>query len=157
MKTLILFYSRTGTTKIVAEKMAAALSSEIEEVIDKKDRSGPIGYFTGGRDAFKKSLTNIGPIKNEITAYDLIIIGTPVWAGTMAPAIRTLIMAHKQNFKKLAFFTTQGGERVQKVLGDMEVLTGVKPEETMILTTREVKKNEADGKIAGYIEKLKLI
>jgi flavodoxin len=153
MKTLILFYSRTGTTRIVAEKIAAALDADIEEVIDKKDRSGPIGWILAGRDAMKKNLTEIGPLKKILSAYDLVVIGTPVWAGTMTPAIRTVLTEQKQNLKNLAFFTTQGGANEQKVFSNLEELTGVTPITKIFLTTKEVKNNQVDDKIKEFVDK----
>ena len=54
MKTLVVLYSRTGTTKKVGEEIAAALKADVEEIIDTKKRSGPIGYVQAGRDAMKK-------------------------------------------------------------------------------------------------------
>jgi flavodoxin len=153
MNTLILFYSRTGTTKILAGKIEAMLSVDIEEIIDKKNRSGAIGYIMGGRDALKKFLTKIEPLKKDLTAYDLIIIGTPVWAGTMVPAVRTVITEQKANLKKLAFFTTQGGAKEQRVLGDLEALSGIKPEAKMFLTTKEVKNSGAEKKIIKFVQK----
>jgi len=153
MKTLVLFYSRTGSTRIVAEKIAAALSADIEEIIDKKDRSGPLGWILSGRDAMKKNLTEIGPLKKILSAFDLVVIGTPVWAGTMTPAIRTVLTEQKQNLKKLAFFTSQGGEKEQKVFGELEELTGITPIAKMFLTTKEVRNNEAEGRVKEFVEK----
>ncbi|MFH2027554.1 MAG: hypothetical protein ABIJ08_00305 [Nanoarchaeota archaeon] len=88
MKTLITYYSRTGTTRKVANEIAVQLGCDTDEIIDKTKRSGPLGYITSGRDAMKKSLTEI-ETKKDPSQYDLVIIGTPIWAWTMAPAIRT--------------------------------------------------------------------
>jgi flavodoxin len=155
MKTLILYYSRTGTTKIAAEKIAAALCADIEEIIDKKDRSGPMGWILSGRDAMKKNLTETGPLKKILSAYDLVVVGTPVWAGTMTPAIRTVLAEQKQNLKKLAFFTTQGGANEQKVFNDLEELCGLKPIAKMFLPTKVVKHNQIEEKVKEFADKCK--
>ena len=59
MKTLIVYYSRTGLTKKIATHISETLKADIDEIIDTKKRSGAIGYMSGGRDAMKGSLTNI--------------------------------------------------------------------------------------------------
>jgi len=48
MKTLVAYYSRTGNTKKVAVEIAKNLKADIDEIIDKKDRSGMIGWIIGG-------------------------------------------------------------------------------------------------------------
>ena len=50
-KTLVAYYSRTGTTKKVGEAIAKALKADIDEIIDLKKRSGAIGWVVSGKDA----------------------------------------------------------------------------------------------------------
>jgi len=45
MKTLVVYYSRTGKTKFVAEKIAVELKADVEEVVDLKSRSGRFGFL----------------------------------------------------------------------------------------------------------------
>jgi len=54
MKALVVYYSRTGNTKFVAEKIAQELGADIEEVIDKKNRFGLINYLRAGGDALRR-------------------------------------------------------------------------------------------------------
>ena len=51
MKSLVVYYTRTGNTKFVAETIAAELGSDIEEVVDIKKREGTLGYMSASRDA----------------------------------------------------------------------------------------------------------
>ncbi len=106
MKILVAYYSRTGTTRKVAEAIAGILKCDIEEVIDKKSRSGALGWLKSGRDAGSKKLTTIEETKNDPGLYDVVAIGTPVWNGTMSTPIRTYIVQHRESFKKVAFFCT---------------------------------------------------
>ena len=50
MRSLVVYYSRTGVTKKVAEAISQMLGADIEEIIDRRDRRGPKGFFTGGRE-----------------------------------------------------------------------------------------------------------
>ena len=123
MKTLIIYYSRTGITKKVAEQLQKAFQADIEEVLDTVDRKGVKGYILSGRDAAFNRLTKIREIKANLKDYDLVIIGTPIWAFTIATPIRSLISQEKDNFSKSAFFCTKGGEGEQKVFTHMKELT----------------------------------
>lgn len=119
MKTLIAFYSRTGNTKKVGNEIAKVLKADVDEIIDKTDRSGIRGWLGGGRDALFKRPTEITTKKNPQN-YELVVIGTPIWVGTMVPSIRTYLSKFK--FNKIAFFCTFGGSE-GKCFKDMESLT----------------------------------
>ena len=118
MKALVVFYSRTGHTKKVAETIADLLDCDRQELIDTQDRSGFIGYVRSGYQALKKDLTVLKDIK--LSGYDLVIIGTPVWVLTMATPVRTFLHTHKGQFKKVAFFCTYGGMGAERTFSAME-------------------------------------
>jgi hypothetical protein len=77
---------------------------KIEEIKDTIDRSGAKGYLISGRDAMRRKLTQLEPLKINSSDYDLVVIGTPVWGWNMSVPIRTYITEQKNNFKKVAFF-----------------------------------------------------
>ena len=104
MKTLVIYYTRTGNTKFIAETIAAELGSEIEEVVDLKNRQGKLSFMPAGRDAMRGKETEIAQTKRTPTDYDLIIIGQPIWAGNPTPAIRTYVNKNDLSGKKVAIF-----------------------------------------------------
>ncbi len=61
MKTLVVYYSRTGVTGTVAQALAGQLRADIEELRDRKSRRGPLGWLAAGKDATLKRLTDIDP------------------------------------------------------------------------------------------------
>ena len=91
MKSLVVYYTRTGNARFVAETIAAEIGADVEEVIDLKKRTGALGYLSGGSDARRGKETEISPTKKSPAEYDLIIVGTPVWAGRPTPAILTYL------------------------------------------------------------------
>ena len=156
MKSLIVYYSRTGTTKKVADKLADKLKADKEEIIDFKNRKGAVGYIIGGKDAMTKKLTKINELKKNPENYDLLIIGTPVWAFTMAPAIRTFLIKIKDYNKKIALFFTAGSSGMKKTLTQMkELLPKSKLTATLALTTSEVVNKGYDKKLDIFIKNLK--
>jgi len=153
-KILVVFYSRTGNTKKVAEEIAAELKCDIEEILDTKDRSGMSGYMASGKEAMKKQVAVIKEIKNNPANYDLVILGTPVWAGKMSSPVRTYVIQNKEKLKNVAFFCTMGGGGNKKAFADMEEAIGKKPAATMTILEREVKKNEYKAKVEGFVKEL---
>jgi flavodoxin len=154
MKTLIIYYTRTGTTRRVAEELKTKLNADLEEIIDQKDRQGVVGYIKGGKDAYQKNLTLIAEPKSDPSAYDLVVVGTPVWAGLMTPAVRTWLDRYKGRIKSLACFTTQGGAARQKVFDDLSAFTGLPLKAECFFRTREVVKGEHGARLEELIRKL---
>jgi flavodoxin len=149
MKVLVTYYSRTASTKKLAEEIANCLKADIDEIIDKKKRSGPIGFLTGGRDAMKEKETEI-EFEKSPENYDLVVIGTPVWAGNVTPAVRAYLKKNK--FKKVAFFCTFGGS-VDKTFGEMELISK-KPIATLGLKGSDVKNGKVEEEMKGFCGEL---
>jgi len=82
MKSLVVYYSRTGNAKFVAETIASTIGADIEEVVDLKKRGGPVGFLSGGKDATQGKETEIAETKRQPKDYGLIILGTPVWSSS---------------------------------------------------------------------------
>jgi flavodoxin len=119
MGTLVVYYSRTGNTRFVAEKIAEHLNAETCEIVDKKKREGRLGFITGGYEATRKKLTDI-EVSKTIDNYDFVIIGTPVWAGKITPAIRTFIKKNDFSGKQLACFVTLDGDNPEKTIKNLK-------------------------------------
>lgn len=106
MKVAVIYYSRTGKTKKIAEELAYVFGAGVARVLEKKDRKGIKGYFGAGKDAILKKEVEIEPVSLNPQDYELIFIGTPVWAGGIVPAIRTYLKRTKIKNKKIGFFCT---------------------------------------------------
>ncbi|MEN6329281.1 MAG: flavodoxin [Methanobacteriaceae archaeon] len=108
MKTVILFYSRTRKTALVAKTLSNAVGADLVEVTDLTDRMGPLNYFRSALDAVRENKTRIKPEKIDLSDYGLVYIGGPTWASKPAPAIITLIDHCDLQGKDVIPFTTVG-------------------------------------------------
>ncbi len=79
-KALVVFFSRTGKVRRVAEAIAAELGADVEEIVDTRDRRGPFGLLSAARDAMLRRTARIEEPAHDPADYDLVVIGTPVWA-----------------------------------------------------------------------------
>ncbi len=116
MKTLVVYYTRTGNTKFAAETIADEIGADMEEVVDLKNRQGRLAFLGNGKDAMQGKETQIAQTKRSPVDYDLIVVGSPVWAGSPTPAIRTYLNKNDLSGKKVAlFFSDSGlGQAVEK-------------------------------------------
>jgi flavodoxin len=155
MKTLIVYYSRTGTTRKVAQKLAKELKADTEELKDLAgSRLGIKGWLISGKESTLKKLPLIKKLNKDLTKYDLIVIGTPVWAFTMASPVRTFIKDYKGEFKKVAFYCTSDGSP-KNTIKNMEELSEKKAVARVELNRKELDKNTEKDKLAEFIKKIK--
>ena len=155
MRCLVVFYSRTGTTKKIGELISKELNSDYEEIIDPKKRKGIIGFLISGKDATLKKLAKIKEIQINPENYDLIILGTPIWNKRMTPAIRTYITEHKSKINKVAFFCTEGSKGGIKTFENMADLSEKKPVSTLEITKKDMKNDLYLDKTKRFIQKIK--
>jgi len=152
MKTLIVFYSRTGCTRSAAQEVGRLLGADLEELRETEDRSGAGGYLRAGRDAMCKRTSELHPTTRRPEAYDLVILGTPVWGFTVCPAIRTWLMLEAANLKSVAFLCTQGGSGAERTQAEMTEITGKVPVARLVLRDRDIRGNACADAIAAFAE-----
>jgi flavodoxin len=130
MKTLIVYYSFEGNCRFIAEQLKAALNADILalETADDKKRKGLAKYIWGGRQVFSHTEPELKPFSVDIDAYDLFILGCPVWAGSPAPALGSFITRTPIRDKRVALFVCHGGRKGEAV----ETLTKRLPGNTFI-------------------------
>lgn len=157
MKTLVVYFSLTGSTEFVAKIISNNLDADLCEVIDKKHKKGKLIYLKGGAAAIREKLTEIEAAKS-IENYDLIIVGSPIWAGKITPAIRTFLSLNDFSQKKGAFFITLGGDKPEKSIENMRKTTGFSSivKELAISNTIEDKK-EVEKMVLDWCEEIKKI
>src|SRR5512136_2440098 len=109
-KILVVYYSRSGNTQRLCEDVAKELGADIEGIQDVKSRKGLFGWLRSGSEASRRKLPEIRPFGKDPAQYDLVVLGTPVWAGVMASPLRTWLNANKAKLKAVAFLTTSGSD-----------------------------------------------
>jgi flavodoxin len=155
MNALIVYYSRTGTTRKIAEQIKNSLNGDIDEIKDAKSRSGIIGWLNAGRDSISKNLTRIVDIDLHPSNYDIVIIGSPTWNGAASTPIRTYITEYKETLQKVAFFSTGDSEKPE-ALEEMETLIRGKPIAKLhLIKKEEIEKGEYQSKLDDFIQQIK--
>ena len=94
-KTLVVFYSRSGTTRRVAQALSEALQCDLEEITEPKPRTGFLGYIRSLLEATRKRPSTITPKKHDVSSYALVVVGTPVWAWSLSSPVRAYLMSTK--------------------------------------------------------------
>jgi flavodoxin len=136
-KTLVVFYSRSGTTRRIAEALSRALTCDIEEIIEPKPRTGFLGYMRSLLEARRKRSSVIAPIKHDVSSYDLVVVGPPVWAWSLSSQARAYLMTTASQLPEVAFFCTVGGKGSENTFAQMTAIVGKQPRAVCAITQRE--------------------
>jgi len=110
MKILIVFYSYSGNTRTVARALAEFLGQKgAVDTIDLKPLDESDSFLGQCSRAFRHMRARIQDANFDLAGYDLICVGTPVWAFGPAPAINTYLdKCQGVTGKRLVLFTTYG-------------------------------------------------
>lgn len=163
MRTAIVYYSMSGNTKYVADKIADGLkaSGEVDIIrIEPKKTypdKGAKKFFWGGKSAVMGETPALQPYEFDIEKYDRIIFGTPVWASNFVPPLRTFIKDNpKVGNKKIAVFTCFSGGGADKAIEKMKKYIGIEKfeAELILIDPKDKIKKEDDEKMAAYISSL---
>ena len=159
MKAAIIYFSQSGNTQYVAKKLAAALNADLIPLVPRKayPDSGFKKFFWGGKSALMGNKPDLEPYAFDGDAYDRIIFGSPVWAGTFAPPLRTFVEDNRtalQGKRLSAFFCCSGGPG--KVLDKFKAFLACdRLEQGFILIDPKDKPfPETEEMIKGYIDTL---
>lgn len=139
MTDLVIYYTRTNTTKTASEIIAKEKGADTLEIIDKKNRDGPIQYMVGALDALRNKTTSIKYDTVDLKKYDTVYIGTPVWASKPSPAINEFIKQNNFNGVNVITFATMmssGGDKTVNTMNDAIKQKGGKIIKSFALATK---------------------
>ncbi|MCT4633935.1 MAG: hypothetical protein N4A76_14525 [Firmicutes bacterium] len=136
---LIIFYSRTGSTRTVAEKLKELLDCDIIEITDKKPRRGFLKAIGCSIDAIKKNLTDIEYNKKDLKKYNRIFIMTPIWASNIPPAIRTFLTLEKSDILNYKLILTYKGSDINKPIKEISEILDTYPSNTFDIIHKDIK------------------
>ena len=128
-KDLVVYYSLEGNTEYVAEKINEKLGADLLKLVPKKayHDKGFAKFFWGGKSAVMAEKPELERILTDISGYERIIFGFPVWASNFTPPLRTFIEdnAEKLKGKRIAAFACQSGAGAEKAFAKLARCIGI--------------------------------
>ncbi|MGL4608031.1 MAG: flavodoxin family protein [Eubacteriaceae bacterium] len=157
MKIQTVYFSLDGNTKLVAEAIGKALECQIISLETIKEFKGNgIGkYFSGGKSVFFKETPPLKPYENKLDG-DLIILGFPIWASSIASPMRSFLKENNLSGKKVAIFICNKGGGPGKAFNEFEKL---QPNAVLVKTLAlvEPKEKETEDQIQRAIDWAKFL
>lgn len=136
MKTLLVYYSWTGNTRKLAQKITSKLKCDVEEIYEKGKRKGKLNYVIGGFEAMFGMKSRIEKPKRNPSEYDMVLLGGPVWAGRITPALRSYLS--EVEIKRYGLFLSMGGKDCSEAVKAVQKITGKKPVSVLAVRQSEM-------------------
>jgi len=148
MKSIVIYYSYSGNTGKVADILSEVLAQKGEVVtIDLHCLDEANSFLAQCHRAFRHTKGQIEPVNLDLSGYDLICLGTPVWAFGPAPATNTYLdKCSGVEGKSIILFTTYGSgtgnNRCLNYMQDILVKKGAKEYKRFSIQQGKVKYKE---------------
>jgi flavodoxin len=153
-KTLIVYHSRSGYTRRVAQALARRLGADLDEIRIVQPMNGAMGYLMCAIEAIAGLTPALRPLRKDPADYELVVVGTPVWFWSPASPVRSWLMQHGRLRGRVAFFCTMGGSGAARAFAAMTELAGKVPAGTLALADRQIDAG-ADDRIDAFAQSIR--
>ena len=119
---LVVYYSRTGSTRQLAQRIAAMLDADLEEIHEAHKRLGAFGFLRSLYDVARGRQPRIDAPRHDPRLYKMVLIGSPVWAGHVSSPVRSYLVEHAGGLRRLGFFCSLRGSGATETLAEMAAL-----------------------------------
>jgi flavodoxin len=162
-ETLVVYYSSSGNTQRVAQAIAQSLEADLESIEEVRptavDLQGKgLGNFLNMGKAVFGALgdrtAKIKPLQSSTAEYDLVVVGTPVYAGSLAAPVRAFLQQQCEGMKAAAFFCTGDDPDNEKVFVQMEEVCGITPKAWHAFHAPEVRDGAFQPHVESFVSKL---
>jgi hypothetical protein len=151
-------YSLAGTTRALAQAIARELGADLVEIRCRRYSPSFWGILKAGFDSVARRLPPIDVPEPTPGAYDLVLVGAPMWASHPATPVQAFLRreAGRLPISVGCFLTFGGSPAAEKALGEMAALAGRKPVATLAVRDRDVKSGGLTPALTAFMGALKV-
>lgn len=163
-KVLVVFFSSSGNTRKVGRAIAEQLSAVIEEIQEVNPHPADIrgkglrNFLNMGYVVFHALTGRTVPIQatqHDPADYDLVVVGTPVYASSLPAPVRAYLQQHGATCKEVAFFSTSLDPRSSpRVFQQMEKACGKVPKAVYAFPAERVQAGDFLAQVQEFIAQL---
>jgi hypothetical protein len=154
-KPLIVYYSRSGNSRIVADTLTEYLACPVEQIQSTKNREGFLGVFTCVLDQLLDRDDILEPLKKDPKNFNPVILVSPVWIGKLSSPARTFLKQAGLEGKDIYLVLTYNGsltEEKEKTLEEAITAQGVTLKGTYKIITKEKTEDEIKEEVRNQVK-----
>jgi hypothetical protein len=129
----------------------AELKCHAEEISEVKRRAGFFGIMRALIEAARQRPAQIAPARHRPSSYDLVVIGTPVWAWSASSPFRAYLMDNEKSLPQVAFFCALGSRGSESTFAQMQKLASKAPRAKAMFKTRDVAAGRVSSRLAEFV------
>lgn len=148
---LVVYYSRSGTTQALASELARQTGAEAIAIREARARAGARGYLRSLVELARGTLPAIESPLVDLSRYDIVLLGTPVWAGRASVPMRRYLNDMKRVLPRTAFFCTYGGRGYETAFADMSERAGKRPIATLAVKQDDMRTGHSQKAIDAFV------
>ena len=149
MKSLVVVYSRTGSTRTAGQTIAASLGGDFDLVISSAPRHGPLGFLRSSWEATFGVHAQIAHPARKVVDYDLVVVGSPIWNSSVSSPVRSYLHQNRELLRAIAFFVTGAGVGADRALLEMQQIAGRAP-----IATLEIRGAISETTVGNFTQRL---
>ena len=126
MRTAVVYYSLEGNTRVAATQLAEMLEADLVEIRTVKayPRKGLGKFLAGGKDSLFGKLPQIEPLDLDPSAYDLVVLALPVWAGKAAAPLNSFLQGRDFGSARVALVIASASGDAESCVKDLSEKLG---------------------------------
>lgn len=156
MKRIIIYYSLSGNTEEAVKLIAELLGIETLKIDTVKEMPKSFAaqlLIGGGQVAFNK-IPKLKPMDKDLSIYDEIFIGTPIWNSKGVPAINALLKDETVSKKVTGLIITSGGGEIDKCVKALKDRIPNVKYQVSLLDRKHQDYQQNEGKIKKFVEEV---
>ena len=156
MKRLVVYYSLSGNTEEAAKKIADTLEADLLklETVKEMPKSFAAQIIVGGGQVVFNHIPRLKPMDKDVSAYDEIILGSPIWNSKGVPAVNAVLRDRDAAEKVTSlFFLSAGGDTEKGLQAITKQLPNLR-NSVSLLDRKSKGSEENSAKIASFTEKI---
>lgn len=156
MKTLVVYFSRNGHTPRLAKEIAKRCDGDLDVIHELHDEDSWTGKCRSAWQELTRAEAQIKMPARNPARYDLVIIGSPVWATGIPPPVRTYVRQNAEHFKQVAFFCAEGGSEDERAFAELTKLCGKRPLATFAVEKKNLPASAHLQGVSGFMDNIHL-
>lgn len=156
-RVLVLYYSRTGTTRTLAKALADEFRADLAEIRCPRYDGGPLRTLRAGYDSLVGNLPPIKVLQATPRDYDLLLLGAPIWTSHPAVPLRAFLASAPALPDRVGLFLAHGGHSPpETAVSETEALLPGRLEASLTLRDSEVRGEGLNDAVVRFAEQLTL-
>lgn len=148
--TLIVFYSYTGTSRRLAQLMAAQQGWPLGEITELNSRAGAGGTLRCVLDSLLRREPAIRYDGPEPSRFDTVVLVSPIWMYRLAGPMRTFVASRAESIERVAVVSVMGSAGAVNAVSEIATLLDVQPVQTAAFTSREVDDDSCAPRLQAF-------